>query len=213
MTSWLFSVPGLYQHLITTGQYPVASQFRPAPYPNDVGVATLFQMARWYASRGVTVLMADRYMLLARRNRNERGGREVTENPPFTDGGPNNITDVGYVPNNMALGPIDESDAPLMEMPGTIVADHPMQVEPDNVPAPTVAPTTTDAPPALTASATPTAEEAAPPPYSPTRPMEDVQGTADAAPVGSRVPSPVPRSSAGSSRASSPTRIPSPASA
>lgn len=213
MTSWLFSVPGLYQHLITTGQYPVASQFRPAPYPNDVGVATLFQMARWYASRGVTVLMADRYMLLARRNRNERGGREVTENPPFTDGGPNNITDVGYVPNNMALGPIDERDAPLMEMPGTIVADHPMQVEPDNVPAPTVAPTTTDAPPASTASATPTAEEAAPPPYSPTRPMEDVQGTADAASVGSRVPSPAPRSSAGSSRASSPTRIPSPASA
>ncbi|OJT15119.1 hypothetical protein TRAPUB_8322, partial [Trametes pubescens] len=127
MTSWLFSVQGLYQHLVTTGQYPVASQYRPAPYPNDVGHATLFQMVRWYASRGVTVRMADRYLLLARRNRNECGGREVTENPPFTDGGPNNIADVGHVPNNMALGPIDECDAPLMEMPGTIVADHPMQ--------------------------------------------------------------------------------------
>ena len=51
MTSWLFSVQGLYQHIVTTGQYPVASQYRPAPYPNDVGHATLFQMARWYASR------------------------------------------------------------------------------------------------------------------------------------------------------------------
>ncbi|OJT04583.1 hypothetical protein TRAPUB_4698 [Trametes pubescens] len=155
-------------------------------------------MARWYASCGVTVCMADRYLLLARRNRNERGGREVTENPPFTDGGPNNIADVGHIPNNTALGPIDERDAPLMEMPSTIVADHPMQVEPDNVPTSTVAPTTSDAPPTSTTSATPLAEEAAPPPYSPTRPMEDVQGTADTAFVGSRVPSPAPRSSAGS---------------
>ncbi|OJT04954.1 hypothetical protein TRAPUB_4257 [Trametes pubescens] len=212
MTSWLFSVPGLYQHLITAGQYPVASQFRPAPYPNNVGAITIFQLSRWYASRGVTVLMADRYMLLARRNCNERGGREVNDNSLFTDGGPNSITDVGDVPNNRVLGPIDNHNTPLMVLPGTIVNDHVMQVKADNAPAPLAAPFNTAAPP-LTVSATPIAEDAVPPPYSPTWPMEDIQGTADIASVGSRSPSLALQSSAGSSRANSPTRTHSPASA
>ncbi|OJT02268.1 hypothetical protein TRAPUB_7223 [Trametes pubescens] len=212
MTSWLFSVPGLYQHLITTGQYPVVSQFRPAPYPNNVGAVTIFQLSRWYASRGVTVLMADRYMLLTRRNRNERGGREVNNNTPFTDGGPNSIADVRDVPNNRVLGPIDDHDAPLMVLPGTIVNDHVMQVEPDNAPAAPAAPFNAAAPPS-TISATPITEDAVPPPYSPTRPMEDVQGMVDIASVGSRSPSPAPQSSAGSSRANSPTRTHSRASA
>ncbi|OJT05302.1 hypothetical protein TRAPUB_3879 [Trametes pubescens] len=212
MTSWLFSVPGLYQHLITAGQYPVASQFRPALYPNNVGAVTIFQLSRWYASRGVTVLMADRYMLLARCNRNERGGREVNDNSLFTDGGPNSIADVGDVPNNRVLGPIDDRDTPLMVLPGTIINDHVMQVKPDNTPAPPAAPFNTAAPPS-TVSATPIAKDAVPPPYSPTRPMEDVQGMADVASVGSQSASPALQSSAGSSRASSPTRTHSPASA
>ncbi|OJT01971.1 hypothetical protein TRAPUB_7569 [Trametes pubescens] len=212
MTSWLFSVPGLYQHLITTGQYPVASQFRPAPYPNNGGAVTIFQLSRWYALRGVTVLMVDRYMLLARRNRNERGGHEVTDNSPFTDGGPNSIADVGEVPNNRVLGPIDDRVTPLMALPGTIINDHVMQVEPDNTPAAPAAPFNAAAPPS-TILATSIAEDAVPPPYSPTRPMEDVQGTADITSVRSRSPSPAPQSSAGSSRANSPTRTHSRASA
>ncbi|OJT05570.1 hypothetical protein TRAPUB_3619 [Trametes pubescens] len=212
MMSWLFSVPGLYQHLITAGQYPVASQFRPALYPNNVGTVTIDQLSRWYASRGVTVLMVDRYMLLARRNCNERAGREVNDNSLFTDSGPNSIADVGDVPNNRVLGPIDDRDTPLMVLLGTIVNDHVMQVEPDNTLAPPAAPFNTAAPPS-TVLATPIAEDAVLPPYSPTRPMEDVQGTADVASVGSRSPSLAPQSSAGSSRANSPTCTHSPASA
>ncbi len=151
-------------------------------------------------------------MLLTWCNCNECGSREVNDNTPFTDGGPNSITDIGDVPNNRVLGPIGDHDALLMVLPGIIINDHVMQLEPDNALAPTAASSNMDVP-LSTALATPITEDAVPPPYSPTRPMEDVQHTTDVASDGSWILLPAPRSTAGSSRSNSPTHINSPASA
>lgn len=138
MTNWLFAVPGLYRHIVESGPYPVGSSFRPAPYPSDVGSASIFLMASWYAARGVTFEAAQAYQALAHRSRNERAGRSLEDHSLFTDGGPNTIADVGMVPSLHELGPIAPG-APLLppNPPANAMAvDLPPPAVENNTPTP-----------------------------------------------------------------------------
>lgn len=119
MSQELFSVPGLYRHIVQRGGYPRQPVYSPharftGPYlERDL---SLFHVARWYASAGVSYEMADRLQRSAWRARALFFGRDYADQG-FQFPGANSIQDVPVVPS---LFDLQQYNVPVV--PPTIAA-------------------------------------------------------------------------------------------
>ncbi|KAH9843752.1 uncharacterized protein C8Q71DRAFT_852275 [Rhodofomes roseus] len=80
----LFSIEGLYGHVVQLGNYPIGDVTSTVPYPWTGANSTIFDVARWFAASGYQpheVQYLERYFI-RRRNEHERRGLE--EGVPFT---------------------------------------------------------------------------------------------------------------------------------
>lgn len=101
----LFSVQGLYRHIVQRGNYPRQPVYSPdARFAGSYreGELTLFHVARWYASAGVGYDLADRVQVSAWRARALFHGRDYTETQ-YVFPGVNAVADVLAVPNLFEL--------------------------------------------------------------------------------------------------------------
>lgn len=105
LTNALFSVPGLYRHILTLGQYPVGASLIREFFPGDYaeGNLTIFHVARWYAHLGVSADWGDVHQEAAYRSRaNQQGLIVDSNNHHFV--GVRSISDVPHVPSVLQLG-------------------------------------------------------------------------------------------------------------
>ncbi|KAH9846078.1 hypothetical protein C2E23DRAFT_744906 [Lenzites betulinus] len=101
----LFSVQGLYRHIVQRGNYPRQPVYSPdARFAGSYreGELTLFHVARWYASAGVGYDLADRVQVSAWRARALFHGRDYAETQ-YVFPGVNAVADVPAVPNLFEL--------------------------------------------------------------------------------------------------------------
>lgn len=105
LTNALFSVPGLYRHILTVGQYPVGVSLIREYYPGsyDEGALTIFHLARWYAHLGVTEDWADAHQGAAYRSRASQQGL-IVDGQDHIFIGVRTIADLPPVPSIMQLG-------------------------------------------------------------------------------------------------------------
>ncbi|KAH9845977.1 hypothetical protein C2E23DRAFT_891311 [Lenzites betulinus] len=104
LTNVLFSVPGLYRHIILTGQYPVSPESTTQAYPGSFAedALSLFHVALWYARLGVTIEWADEHRDAAARSRAAREG--ITPGEPITAlPGIHSVSEVVNVPPPQSL--------------------------------------------------------------------------------------------------------------
>ncbi|KAI0731792.1 hypothetical protein C8Q72DRAFT_793638 [Fomitopsis betulina] len=84
MTGRLFSIEGLYRHIVRTGQYLVGDGRADVSYPWPGANITIFKVARWFARMGyhpLDVRFLEEYFL---RRRNEQERRGLDEGVPFS---------------------------------------------------------------------------------------------------------------------------------
>ncbi|KAH9846249.1 hypothetical protein C2E23DRAFT_744512 [Lenzites betulinus] len=101
----LFSVPGLYRHIIQHGHYPRQPVYSPdARFAGSYreGELTVFHVARWYASAGVGYDLADRVQMSVWRARALFHGRDYTD-LQHAFPGINSVAEVPTVPNLFEL--------------------------------------------------------------------------------------------------------------
>ncbi|EIW58946.1 uncharacterized protein TRAVEDRAFT_48083, partial [Trametes versicolor FP-101664 SS1] len=78
LTLTLFSVPGLYRHILAQWQLDPTGPYAHAYYPGSLGVddITVFHVAHWYAVQGITLALADRMQQSAHHARAQLEGMD-----------------------------------------------------------------------------------------------------------------------------------------
>ena len=83
-TGRLFSIEGLFDHIVHEGHYPVGEGRATAPFPWNGANATIFDVARWFARLGFRPAEVRFLEDFYRRRRNVHENRDVELSIPYT---------------------------------------------------------------------------------------------------------------------------------